>query len=83
MSEPPILQPTLWRTCRVLANRNRLQLLELLIEEPSQTVSLLAKRLRLSAKLEARGFVTQKAGRYAAVERADALGRELARLAMM
>lgn len=35
------------------------------------------------AKLEARGFITPKAGRYVAVERADAVGRELARLAVM
>ena len=39
------LQPTLWRTCRVLANRIRLRLLGELFREPAQSVSALAARL--------------------------------------
>jgi DNA-binding transcriptional ArsR family regulator len=62
----PSSQPTLWRTCRVLANRIRLQTLALLIRQPNQTVSAVAKRLSLSMPaasqylraLEARGLLT-------------------------
>jgi hypothetical protein len=39
----PSSQPTLWRTCRVLANRKRLQTLALLIQQPNQTVSTVAE----------------------------------------
>jgi DNA-binding transcriptional ArsR family regulator len=59
-------QPTLWRTCGVLANRKRLQTLALLIRQPSQTVSAVAERMRLSVPaasqylraLDARGLLT-------------------------
>lgn len=59
-------QPTLWRTCRVLANRKRLQILALLIRQPNQTVSAVAMQMKLSLPaasqylraLEARGFLT-------------------------
>jgi DNA-binding transcriptional ArsR family regulator len=62
----PSSQPTLWRTCRVLANRKRLQTLALLIRQPNQTVSAVAERMRLSMPtasqylraLEARGLLT-------------------------
>ncbi|HEY3150852.1 MAG TPA: metalloregulator ArsR/SmtB family transcription factor [Candidatus Binatia bacterium] len=62
----PSSQPTLWRTCRVLANRKRLQILALLIRQPNQTVSAVADRMSLSMPaasqylraLEARGLVT-------------------------
>ena len=62
----PSSQPTLWRTCRVLANRKRLQILALLIRQPDQTVSTVADRMSLSMPaasqylraLEARGLVT-------------------------
>ena len=62
----PSSQPTLWRTCRVLANRKRLQILTLLIREPNQTVSAVAERMSLSMPaasqylraLEARGLLT-------------------------
>lgn len=58
-------QPTLWRTCRVLANRKRLQTLALLIGQPNQTVSTVAERMSLSVPatsqylraLEARGLL--------------------------
>jgi DNA-binding transcriptional ArsR family regulator len=48
MQATPMLQPTLWRTCRVLANRTRLRIFVLLLEQPGQTVSLVAARLKLS-----------------------------------
>jgi DNA-binding transcriptional ArsR family regulator len=66
MSAMPPLQPTLWRTCRVLANRTRLQILQWLADRPSQTVSTVAARLDLPLPvasqylraLEARGLLT-------------------------
>ncbi len=68
------LQPTLWRTCRSLANRTRLQILERLLQQPGQTVSEVAKRLKPSRRvgmasgylrtLEARSLLTvRRAGR--------------------
>jgi DNA-binding transcriptional ArsR family regulator len=62
----PSSQPTLWRTCRVLANRKRLQTFALLIRQPNQTVSAVAERMSLSMPaasqylraLEARGLLT-------------------------
>lgn len=39
------LNPTLWRTCRVLAGVHRLELLRLTLLEPGQNVSQMAKRL--------------------------------------
>ncbi len=62
----PNSQPTLWRTCRVLANRKRLQTLAHLIQQPNQTVSAVAERMSLSMPaasqylraLEARGLLT-------------------------
>ena len=41
------LHPTLWRTCRTLANPTRLRLLQLLLERPGSNVSQLAERLDL------------------------------------
>ena len=60
------LQPTLWRTCRVLANRKRLQILALLIRQPNQTVVTVGRQMNLSVPaasqylraLEARGLLT-------------------------
>ena len=48
MPTAPALQPTLWRTCRVLANRTRLQIFGLLRRQPNQTVSAVAQHLKLS-----------------------------------
>jgi DNA-binding transcriptional ArsR family regulator len=45
VASPPELQPSLWRTCRVLANIKRLHLYGALVREPDQTVSGLAERL--------------------------------------
>lgn len=44
----PLPQPTLWRTCRVLANRKRLQILGLLARSPAQSVSSVAQHMKLS-----------------------------------
>ena len=65
-AKPPVGQPTLWRTCRVLANRQRLQMLTLLLRQPGQTVSSVASQMRLSLPaasqylraLEARGLLS-------------------------
>lgn len=48
MHATPPLQPTLWRTCRVLANRRRLRILQLLMKERELTVSAVARQLELS-----------------------------------
>ncbi len=65
MTALPILQPMLWRTCRVLANRRRLEILRLLVHEHGLMVSTVAQRLKLPLPvtsqylraLEARGFL--------------------------
>ena len=59
------LQPSLWRTCRTIANRTRLKMFGLLLEEPGQTVSAVAQRLHQPLSLtseylralEARGLL--------------------------
>lgn len=67
------LQPTLWRTCRVIANRTRLGILQLAYSEPGLGVSEVAQRLGipLSAAshslraLEARGLLeARRAGKW-------------------
>lgn len=72
MTTAKTLQPTLWRTCRVLANRLRLQMLMAVFRQPGQTVSTVAVRLNLPLSvasaylraLEARGLlVARRAGR--------------------
>ena len=45
------LQPTLWRTCRTLANRNRLRIIQLLQRRGEQTVTHVAHQLRISVSL--------------------------------
>lgn len=45
------LRPTLWRTCRVLANRLRLRLLRELFHHPDQTVSAAASRVDIPLAL--------------------------------
>lgn len=73
MQTTPALHPTLWRTCRVLANHSRLALFGLLVQQPDQTVSLLSKRLGLPMSLtsenlrglEARGLLrVHRSGRW-------------------
>jgi DNA-binding transcriptional ArsR family regulator len=66
-------QPTLWRTCRVIANRNRLRIFHCLLQQPDQTVTAVSNRLRLPVSvtsqylraLEARGLLTvRRKGSY-------------------
>lgn len=72
MTQARPLKPTLWRTCRALANRTRLQLFKLLLTQPDQTVSAAAGRLEQPLPaisqylrvLEARGLLAaRRAGR--------------------
>ena len=67
------LQPTLWRTCRVLANRVRLGMVMAVFQQPGQSVSAIAIRLNLPLPvastylraLEARGLlVARRMGRH-------------------
>lgn len=46
-SSTKTLQPTLWRTCRVLANRVRLRILHDLLDHPHQPVSVIARRTQV------------------------------------
>ncbi|MEI7947849.1 MAG: winged helix-turn-helix transcriptional regulator [bacterium] len=71
MSE--ILEPTLWRSCRALANRTRLSLLKAMIDEPPLCVQTLAERCKLKKSvcsqylriLNARGFLqASRRGRW-------------------
>ena len=73
MNTSPPLQPTLWRTCRVLANRQRMAIFYCLLQEPDQTVSAVAKGLDLPLSLaslalralESRGLLTvRRVGRW-------------------
>lgn len=60
------LQPTLWRTCRTLANHNRLRLMGALVRKQPQTVTALAEQVGLSLPqasmalraLESRGLLS-------------------------
>ena len=60
-----LLHPTLWRTCRVLSGKTRLELLRLVIDRPDQTVSGLAHSLKISLprasqelrRLQSRGLI--------------------------
>ena len=62
------LQPTLWRTCRILANETRLRILAQLIRKQPQSVTQLADLLTLSLPvasqslraLESRGLLKVK-----------------------
>jgi len=48
------LQPTLWRTCRVLANHVRLSMLQELFRKPDQTVTAMADRLDVPVSIASR-----------------------------
>jgi len=70
---PSQLRPTLWRTCRVLANRTKLRILAHLVHHPGQCVSQVATDLGLSVSiasqylrsLNARGFLAvRRVGRW-------------------
>jgi DNA-binding transcriptional ArsR family regulator len=62
------LRPTLWRTCRVLANRIRLRMFARLLLHPNQTVTTVASQLNLPLPLtssylramEARGLLAAR-----------------------
>lgn len=67
------LEPTLWRSCRALANRNRLLLLRAMIDEPPLCVQTLSERCKLKKSvcsqylrmLNARGFTqASRCGRW-------------------
>jgi DNA-binding transcriptional ArsR family regulator len=71
MSE--ILEPTVWRSCRALANRTRLSLLKAMIDESPLCVQTLAERCKLKKSvcsqylriLNARGFLqANRRGRW-------------------
>jgi DNA-binding transcriptional ArsR family regulator len=70
----PPLAPTLWRTCRVLANEARLRILAEVLHAPGIGVTPLARRLGLSQSqasqhlrlLQSRGLLhVRRVGRYA------------------
>ena len=70
---PRARSTSLWRTCRVLANRQRLQIYYRLLQQQDQTVSAVAQGLKLPLPLasqslralEARGLLTvRRAGRW-------------------
>jgi len=48
------LQPTLWRTCRALANRTRLRLLAIVIANPDSPVSAIAEIAKIQTTLASR-----------------------------
>jgi len=67
------LKPTLWRTCRVLANANRLRILRSLIRESPRTVSAVSGIVHLRESvasdylrlLQSRGLIQcERRGRY-------------------
>ena len=66
MNAPQPTRPTLWRTCRAIANHRRLQIVSALIQKPDQTVSAIAEQLHLPMSLaseylrtlEARGLLS-------------------------
>ena len=47
-NNPKSLSPTLWRTCRVLANPTRLACLKLVIDNPGVTVETVAAKLQIT-----------------------------------
>ena len=73
MQVPPDVRPTLWRSCRVLANHRRLEIFDFLLRNPDQTVSSVARNEGLTEPvaseylrlLESRGFLeSRRVGRY-------------------
>lgn len=73
MQADPSLQPTLWRTCRVIANHARLKMFGLLLQDPGLTVAAIARHLRRPLSMtseylramEARGLLSaRRTGRW-------------------
>ncbi|MBA4388662.1 MAG: hypothetical protein C0404_11825 [Verrucomicrobia bacterium] len=52
--QPDNLQPTLWRTCRVLANETRLKIIRYILLHPGQTVSGIANVFSLNLSMACR-----------------------------
>ena len=83
------LRPTLWRTCRILANRSRLRALALLLRHSPLTVTEVARQLDMTLSfasqslraLEARGMLkVKRRGRsveYAPVPEPKGFARDL------
>jgi DNA-binding transcriptional ArsR family regulator len=68
-----VLQPTLWRTCRVIANAARLEIFAFLLKNPGQPVTSVAEHFNISLSsasehlrlLESRGLLSvQRARRW-------------------
>jgi DNA-binding transcriptional ArsR family regulator len=77
------LQPTVWRTCRVLANTIRLKMFAVVAQEPDMTVSAVATRVKLPLPvtsmylraLEARGLLmSDRDGRWVTYRVSEANG---------
>lgn len=74
------LNPTLWRTCRVLASETRLQLLWLIFEEQELPVQQMAERTSMSIPnasnqlraLNARGLISLRRKKMMVLYRAEA-----------
>jgi len=68
LNEQTAYHPTVWRTCRALANLNRLRCLRIVLEQPAVTVGEIAERLSLSVcyasqvlrALQARGLLAAR-----------------------
>jgi DNA-binding transcriptional ArsR family regulator len=58
------LQPTLWQTCRIMANRLRLKMFRLIVHEPGQTVSALAGRVHVSIAVASQYLRVLEAGGF-------------------
>ena len=65
MKPAPLLNPTLWRTCRMLSGSTRIRLLRQMHSEPGQNVAALAQALGIShpfasqelRRIQSRGFL--------------------------
>ena len=77
------LQPTVWRTCRVLANRTRLKMFAVVAQKPDMTVSAVATGVKLPLPvtsmylraLEARGLLmSDRDGRWVTYRVSEANG---------
>lgn len=61
----PKLHPTLWRSCRILSGRTRIELLRLVVDRPDLSVAELAAQLKISVprasqelrRLQSRGLI--------------------------
>ncbi len=72
IGETGVLSPTLWRTCRALANRGRLALLQCVLEHPGEPVSRLARLSGQSVSRASQGLRSLNARGLLAADRAGA-----------